>query len=175
MKRPPWMIRGIRGVLTRTTECAMAKAEKKHTRRATKPPLPDEQQEAKAKATAERLRPFAKQLLEDYERTAAEASEVEKEREAVNRMIKPPPAPAAPAPTPAAPAPTQLAPLKWLYEEVELLKAQGVIYAGIGKHKLARELEERMQAAKRAGRVDKSWSVGHMANELSERGLWPVD
>jgi hypothetical protein len=157
----------------------MAKAGKKHTHRATKPPLPDEQQEAEAKTTAERLRPFTKQLREDYERTAAEAAEMVKAREAVDRMIRPTPAaptPAAPAPAPTpTPAPATIAPLKWVEEEIQHLKAQGVIYAGIGKHKLARELEERMQAAKRAGRVDKSWSVGHMANELSERGLWPVD
>ena len=163
----------------------MAKAEKKHTRRAMKPPLPVEQQEAEAEADserlrseaeAERLRPFAKQFREEYERAAAEAAEMVKAREAIKRALKPAPAPSATTPAAPAPsAPTTIAPLRWVEDEVKLLKAQGVAYAGIGKHKLARELKERMQAAKRAGRVDKSWSVGHMANELSERGLWPVD
>jgi hypothetical protein len=165
----------------------MAKAGKKHTHRATKPPLPDEQQEAEAeakaevKATVEKLRPFTKRFREDYERAAAEASEVEKEREAIDRMIKPPPAAPAPTPAPAPPAPAptptpiiSIAPLKWVYEEVALLKVQGVAYAGIGKYDLAGKLVGRMQAAVKAGRVDKLWSVGHMANELGDRGLWPV-
>jgi hypothetical protein len=159
----------------------MAKAGKKHTHRAPKPPLPDEQQKAEAeakakvKATAEKLRPFMKRLREDYERTAAEAAEMVKARKAVNRMIWPPPIPAAPAPTPAAPASTQLRPLKWITEEAERLKAQRVIYKGMGKAEFARILEGQMRTAVTAGLVRRSWSVRYIANQLSNWGLWPIN
>ena len=147
--------------------CPLAKAEKKHTHRATKPPLPDEQQ----KAEVERLRPFAKRSREEYERAAAEAAEMVKAREAVDRALRPAPAPAAPTP----PAPTPLPPLKWVDEETKRLKAQRVIYTGMGKAELARILEGQMRTAVTAGLVRRAWTARYIANQLSNWSLWPID
>jgi hypothetical protein len=139
----------------------MAKAGKKHTHRTTKPPLPSAME-------VERLRPLAKRFREEYERNAAEAADMAKAREAIDRALKP-----ASVPTPA-PTPTFIAPKTWLYKEVECLREQSAIYIGISKADMVRVLDKRMQAAVRAGLVRRSWGVRYIANYVKKCGAWPV-